>query len=401
MRRSALELFAISVLAVATVFGKGRRRVVAGRIAGSLVRVAALALVLVSSRKADAAGKKDDPPPAPTGTLTPMPTRSHAPVDPIEYRGEFPAAFPLRAWAEHREGRRGQSMWSAFKTLLARIESGDATALDDARSHSQGLPASFLDDVASRVDGFRDPKPVRLSNEKRASALDEMENEGYVDEWLSGWFWRGTKDYAQDASLAPLLARIENHSRLAHALLRAQERTGPVQFVPWMKKSSPPHGYEPFQAPADFVPIAAALFKQARAETWEAQSVLELTVLSGEPVLLRRGAKAALPPGTRIRLRRLDVLTGAASFENASLGVLTVGAGESLTAWTILEHLTKESRSALEKAVDSALGGDRAAQAHIEQDIVASQALIRAALAKKPGATGAPALRMILVGFDE
>lgn len=232
--------------------------------------------------------------------------------------------------------------------------------------------------------------------------LDAAEGVPLYDEWLAAHLWR----HARTLRPAPvaLLARIERHLRVTHALVLGQASTGPVEFSAWRSKAGPPPGWNRMRVPAGLAAAAREAFKQgADAGTWETEAALELTVARGEVVLVRRAGETRLAAGAPLRLRRLDVVraAAAAALRHPLLGELALPAGAEVTAWTVGERLGAAGRAAVQARVSAALAGDAAALTELEGLLPAAHAELRAAAGSKPSAPGAAALRMLLVGFDE
>ena len=235
--------------------------------------------------------------------------------------------------------------------------------------------------------------------------LDAAEAANVYDEWFAGHLWR----HARTLRPAPvaLLARIERHLRIVHALVLGQASTGPLEFSAWRSKAGPPPGWQRLQVPLGLVAAAREAFKQgADAGTWESEATLELTVARGEPVLVRRAAETKLAAGAPLRLRRLDVVRAPAAvvLRHPTLGELVLPAGAELTAWNVARFLDAAGRAWVQGRLRAALDGESAALTELEAVLPAAQEAMRAMLpeAEARDAGGrAAALRMLLQAYDE
>ena len=235
--------------------------------------------------------------------------------------------------------------------------------------------------------------------------LDAAEAVDVYDEWFAGHLWR----HARTLQPAPvgLLARIERHSRIVHALVLGQASTGPIEFSAWRSKAGPPPGWQRLQVPPGLVAAAREAFekKGADAGTWESEAVLELTVARGEALLVRRASEARLAAGAPLRLRRLDVVRAPAAvvLRHPTLGELKLPAGAELTAWNVARFLDAPGRVWVQARLRAALDGESAALTELESVLPAAHEAIRAALAGAEGRdTGGKtaALRMLLQAYD-
>src|SRR5690606_30997727 len=143
------------------------------------------------------------------------------------------------------------------------------------------------------------------------------------DAWLAAYVWRRAAPLSASATVrARLLAQIERHLRVSHALLKGQLDTGPVEFSAWRSKAAPPKGWSGLMVPRGLAEAAGQAFPGADAGTWETAGALVLEVRSIGVTLLRRGLATTLKPGQQLRLRRLDVLEarGPTTLHHAELG---------------------------------------------------------------------------------
>ncbi|RTL04498.1 MAG: hypothetical protein EKK62_16225 [Acidimicrobiia bacterium] len=234
--------------------------------------------------------------------------------------------------------------------------------------------------------------------------LDAAEAVGVYDEWLAGHLWR----HARTLRPAPilLLARIERHLRIVHALVLAQASVGPLEFSAWRSKAGPPPGWTGLTVPAGLVAAAREAFAGgADAGTWASEATLELTVVSGDVTLIQRASETWILVGGALRLRRLDVVRASTAtvLRHPALGELRLPAGVELTAWNVAQFLGAEGRAWVQARVRAALDGESRAVTELEAVLPAAHEAIRATLAAEGrdlGERGAP-LRMVLQAYDE
>lgn len=303
--------------------------------------------------------------------------------------------------------------WIEPRTLHRYFEPGPAGEVtsDGSPGAAEPLPPQ-ADPIEARHqpgEAFKTALEVHLRGQSAVTELlgllDAAEAAGIHDEWFAGHLWR----HARTLRPAPvaLLARIERHLRIVHALVLGQASTGPLEFSAWRSKAGPPPGWTKLRVPAGLVAAAREAFKQgADAGTWEAEAVLELTVARGEPVLVRRAAETRLSAGAPLRLRRLDVVRAPAAvvLRHPTLGELQLPAGAELTAWNVARFLDAAGRAWVQGRLRAALDGESAALTELEAVLPAAQEAIRAAVVEAEARdTGgrAAALRMLLQAYDE
>jgi hypothetical protein len=80
---------------------------------------------------------------------------------------------------------------------------------------------------------------------------------------------------------------------------------------------------------------------------------------------------------------------------------IDVPAGAALTHASLARSMSSSTRARLDALIDQALAGDRPSLAEIEVLLPVACAQLRARLADSPDAAGAPALRTMLVGYEE
>ena len=268
--------------------------------------------------------------------------------------------------------------------------------------HGHRLPEELRELVASQLNGDGSPVPPA----RALATLDAVENAGIWQASVAAWLWRRTGAPADAAELPALYARLETHLRAVDTLTKTSATTGPVRHTPWMSKAMPPKGHEGrVEVPPDFEATAAKLYPDTPPGTWETDAVLGLTVLeAAKPATLhRRGMTTSVATKDFVRLRRLDVLEASSVVvvEHPALGKFSVPAGTMLTAWTLPSLLPQTTVATLDKDAALALDGDAAALKRLESVLPAAHPAIRAALASKPAAPSAPALRQLLTTFDE
>ncbi len=304
--------------------------------------------------------------------------------------------------------------WIEPRTLHRYFEpeaAGEVTS-DGSAGAAEPLPPQADLSEARRQPGelfFKTALEVHLRGQPAVTELlgllDAAEAAGIYDEWFAGHLWR----HARTLRPAPvaLLARIERHLRIVHALVLGQASTGPLEFSAWRSKAAPPPGWTKLHVPPGLVAAAREAFKQgADAGTWEAEAKLELTVARGEPVLVRRAAATKLAAGAPLRLRRLDVVRAPAAvvLRHPTLGELQLPAGAELTAWNVARFLDAAGRAWVQGRLRAALDGESAALTELEAVLPAAQEAIRAAVVEAEARdTGgrAAALRMLLQAYDE
>lgn len=307
----------------------------------------------------------------------------------------------------------GVSGYKRTTRLLAVVPAGAGQqdpAWDDVLRQSEvlrdeGIEAGSADAFIARL---RAHVEARRAGRAQTAAellalLGAAEALPVYDAWLAGYVWRMSAGAA--GPRAELMARIERHLRVHHALLKGQVETGPVEFTAWRSKAAPPAGWRGgLVVPRGLLAAARAAYPQADAGTWETAGTLVLEVIRADGLaLVRRGQRVALTPGQVVTLRRLDLLEarGPALLRHAALGELSFGAGASASAWDVGERLGAAGVARVQAQVDAALAGDAAALRWLEGVLPAAHAAIRRAVAQRPDAPGAPGLRTALALFEE
>ncbi len=284
---------------------------------------------------------------------------------------------------------------AAWDPLLQQLEAVRADGVEPARA--EAFVARWKAHVEARRAGRAETTAELVGLLGVAEALP------VYDGWLGGYVWR--RAAAASGAKAELMARVERHLRVHHALLKGQVETGAVEFTAWRSKAAPPQGWRGgLKVPPGLLAAARAAYPTTDAATWDAQATLTLTVVRGDGLaLVRRGERVALTSGQAVRLRRLDLLEarGPAVLRHADLGELSLGAGATLSAWDVGDRLGPEARARVQAQIEAALGGDRDALLWLEGALPAVHPAIRRALEQRPDATGAPGLRTALVLFDE
>lgn len=385
---------------------RGKRVVLAGRFATNAVRAAALLLLLFEAR-AGASDESRSPSPIPSDGLTRIGTpKANATPASASFGGVLPALLAgegLRRWGRRQndtglsETLKLLSAWEAERDAERRTHLAKSVL-----EHGHRLPEELRELVASQLNGDGSPVPPA----RALATLDAVENAGVWQASVAAWLWRRTGAPVDAAELPALYARLETHLRAVDTLTKTAATTGPVRHTPWMSKAMAPKGYEGrVDVPADFEATAGKLFPDTPPGTWETDAVLGLTVVeAAKPATLhRRGMKTSVVAKDFVRLRRLDVLeaTSALVVEHPVFGKLTVPAGTMLTAWTLPALLPPTTVATLDKDASLALDGDAPALKRLEAVLPAAHPTIRAALAAKPAAPKAAALRQLLTTFDE
>jgi hypothetical protein len=294
--------------------------------------------------------------------------------------------------------------WIGPRGLWRRVVDPHA-AEDMPRSAPIGARGPAAEELAAQVRAHQER---RKKGEAETAAtltalLSAAEAVPLYDAWLAGFVWlqaRGLRPAPTD-----LLARVERHLRVTHALVLAQAVTGRVEFSAWRSKAAPPAGWRG----ASLVPpgLAAAARRAfdggADAAQFESTAVLALSVTQGAVTLVRRAGATTLTAGTAVRLRRLDVLRApaGATLRHAQLGPLVLPAGAEVTAWNVGEFVGAEGRAYVGALIDAALAGDPVALTGLEAVLPAAHAAIREATRARPDAPGAASLRTLLTAFDE
>lgn len=368
--------------------------------AAPVVRIVALMLVFLAGcaeklKPADPAERPDlSHGTAPAEGSAPV-TAAVEPADPVVQ--EFPAKLTDPALnAMYR--------WISPRGLASRMATAEA-----ARSLTYNLPeepgaAAAARAFAAEVEAFHARQTAGTA--ETATTLTRLlaaaEAVPLYDAWLAGFVWL----HARGLRPAPteLLARVERHLRVTHALVLAQASVGPVEFSAWRSKAGPPAGWRGVVVPPGLAAAARAVFDGGcDAGAFETGAVLPLTVAQGSVVLVRRAGETTVGAGAGLRLRRLDVIRTAtgATLRHATLGALALPAGAEVTTWNVGEFLGADGETKVRALIDAALGGDAAALTSLEAILPAAQAAIRAAERARPDAPGAASLRTLLTAFDE
>lgn len=333
---------------------------------GALRWAAALALAQVMPAAATAA-----PPPASPSAAEPLPSG----VDPAR-------------WARHR----------AVDELGGRLTDWPVVKAGALRGSLEGLTSFPKTRAVLERTGVR---PVA----ELLAVLDELEAEQVWDPWIVGELFGRLPD-GDPMPLVPLLARLDRHARVADGLVLAEAEVGPVRYSPWRKKSAPPRDWDDLQIPEGLEGAADAGFLRAARTTWRTEATVELTLAEGSGTLYRAGEGTPLKAGDRLVLARLDVLVldpgpngeGNARLTHAMLGEIARGPRSmSGRHGPLLQH---DARAVLDPLVSAGMAGDAAAQQRLGSMLPLAHTAIRAAVADRPDAPGAAALRMLLDQFD-
>lgn len=343
-------------------------RVLGGRWRAGLVRAAVIAALAVAARV-------EAGPPA-----SPKPDEAAA--------DGFPADLSARDWAAWQTGgwRYGhEAPWPDVKRSWALGEAPSPETIER-------LPAGVAELLRAQQAG--QPPTVGAL----VAALDAAEAAHLWDVSVVGWLWRVSAPIAADpagaAALAPLYGRLERHARVANSLTLAAADTGGVIFRPWMSKASAPKDYSGLAVSDELPQVAKERYAAADAGPWRTQVALKVTVKGGGT--LHRGGTSR-PLGREEVLSRLDLVTAGPeglTLRHEALGARVVKPGETLSAWSAGWEVPPAWLTA-------ALDADEASITRLERTLWASWRPIEAAVAAKPDAPGAPALRQLLVLFRE
>lgn len=431
-----LWAFAAALALALTVVLRWRRGqvVMVSGAAAPAIRLLALVIVFVQGcadrlrGREEPGGQGEAPQAGPNGQVpgdTAQETGSsgQVPEDTADGLGPAPGdAFPLTSEAELTTHFRllADRGWegSAYKAMtrrLAAVAEG-AGAQDPAWDEllkgieaigtelaGQGPREAFVGRWRAHVEARRQGKAEGAA--ALLGLLDAAEALPVYDAWLAGYVWRqAAGQAATGAQRAELLARIERHLRVHHALLKGQVETGPVEFTAWRSKAAPPRGWSGLVVPPGLLAAARAAYPGCDAGTWDTAGTLALTAARGDGLaLVRRGQRIALAPGQAVVLRRLDLLEarGPAVVRHVTLGDMSLGAGAIATAWDIGERLDAGGRALVQAKIAAALAGEAQALRELEAVLPAAHAEIRRAVARRADAPGAAGLRMALALFDE
>jgi hypothetical protein len=326
--------------------------------------------------------------PEPVATVEPGPVKQEFParVTDATLSVTFNWIEPRGLWLQVSAGHIVDPTWGMRGRLL------DA----DTQARMQAMITAFEGFFARQKKGEKETAATLRGLLATAEAVP------LYDAWLPGFLW----GYARTIKPAPvdLLAHIERHLRVAHALVLGQATTGPLEFSAWRSKAGPPPGWRGAIVPKGLAAAARKEFEAgADAGQWETAAVLPLTVGLGSVALIRRAGETNIAAGAALRLRRLDVIRAAngATLRHASLGELVLPPGAEVTAWNVGEFLAPAGRTQVQAWIDAALGGDAAALTKLEAVLPAAHAAMRASVQARADAPGAASLRTLLTAFDE
>lgn len=293
----------------------------------------------------------------------------------------FPAEFSAVRWARQgieRDGRFGEE-WGAVRSAVV--------------SGRHVTPPKSLEGVVSALGTGERRKASEL-----LAALDAAEAEDIWDAWLVGQLWQRVDADEHDAAYRTLLGRLHRHARVAATLVKTQAATGPVRYQPWMSKAASPRDYIDVQVPEGFVETAKAQFAKTDAGTWSTEVTLDLQVKGAPVTLCRGGVSTEVKPGSAIRLGRLDAvhLSEGAKLVHTTLGELSVG------RWVGAGGLGRSEPAVLRGLIDTALTSGKPADVdRVAAVLLVAAPRVRVAVADRPQAPGAPALRQLLALYDE
>lgn len=431
MRRWFAELWAfVAVLALAAaIVGRWRRGqvVLLSGAAAPAIRLLALLIVFVQACTGRLRGGDDGKQEGAGagGSQQPQAGQGDAPAEqpaaPVVVGPALDAEFPIKdepqlhTWARLQHDRGWEA--SDYKQMTRRLATvSEGTGPNDPvwnelAPQVEGLKSGVSEPraAAAWVAAWKGHLAARRAGQLSGAAellalLDAAEAVPLYDGWLAAYVWRRAAPAAMSAAeRTRLLARIERHARVVHALVKAQIEAGPVEFTAWRSKAAPPREWKSVHVPDGLLRAATSMYPTSDAGTWETAATLPLTVARGEVELIRRGAATPVPAGSAVTLRRLDMLRaqGPATLRHHELGDMSLGAGATVTAWDVGERLDAAGKAKVRASVEAALAGDEAALKRLETILPAAHAMIREAVAAKPEAKGAAGLRMLLALFDE
>jgi hypothetical protein len=241
--------------------------------------------------------------------------------------------------------------------------------------------------------------------------LDAAERASLFDAAFAAHLWRAAERVAAPApddtrSLehrATLYGRLGHHHRVVRALISTTATLGPVTQRAWLKKSAPPPGWRSQQIPAGFANAAKLRFDADTGGPWASVGVSVRFTTEGAPVVVYRdGVASELTSQRDQRWGRLDVMQfGSATRVTVGDMEIAVPAGSVLTHASLAAAMSEDVAARLDELITRALEGDAEAVTELELLLPIAHARLRTRLDATPNAKGAPALRTILVGYEE
>jgi MoaA/NifB/PqqE/SkfB family radical SAM enzyme len=239
--------------------------------------------------------------------------------------------------------------------------------------------------------------------------LDAAEHAALFDAAFAAHLWRAAERIPAPSreparaleQRASLYGRLAHHHHVANALIATTATLGPITQRPWLKKSGPPPGWRDSAIPAGFATAARKQLESGSSGPWDSVGI---SVRFAAPVLVyREGVASELPAGRSQRFGRLDVVM-CSSATQATVGdglAIEVSAGAVLTHASLAALVSEPVATQIDELIARALDNDAAATTELENLLPIAHARLRAQLDAKPNAPGAPALRTIVVGYEE
>lgn len=232
--------------------------------------------------------------------------------------------------------------------------------------------------------------------------LEAAERASLFDAAFAAHLWRAAEQVTGPLEpRARLYGRLAHHHHVVMALIATAATLGPISQRAWLKKSGPPPGWNGLQIPDGF---EAAARKQLETDTGGPWDVVGISVRFDAAVqLYREGVRSDLAAQRSHRLGRLDVVVCPTATRALIRDDLTI----ELPANTVLTHaslaaaMSEAALTTLDAVIDRALTNDAEAITEIEILLPIAHARLRARLDASPSAPGAPALRTILVSYEE
>lgn len=313
-----------------------------------------------------------------------------APKESIVRLDDFPPDFE-RAEAHAWQRLAKDAVYEGIKKRLAELPS-DATEAERKKA---------VDDLAlsGRFAGLAKLLVGKPSAEVILLGLDELEEKVVYGELVASLAFRASEHVAV-GDLPGVLARVEQHVRVAIALKRADAISGPVKSRAWISKAGDSFGESSADATVRvFLNNARKAYENGDAGRWDVDALMRFEVVGSGLRIWERGAPRALDEGQIVTLRRLDVLeahdTDVKLAHNA-LGVSTLQSGAMLTTWNVAQQLSPEGREIVKQRVDTAAAGGDGSLDALDGILPAARTLIVDALSSNASAPGAPGLRMQL-----
>lgn len=242
----------------------------------------------------------------------------------------------------------------------------------------------------------------RSSLDQLQHLLDAAERAALFDAAFAAHLWRVAERLPGELrARAQLYGRLARHHRVVAALIVTAATLGPISQRAWLKKSAPPPGWSALELPDGFEAAARAQLAATQIGPWDQVGI---TASFNTPALrYREGARERLTPGRDHHLGRLDVLYCPTATRVRLRDQLTVElpAGAVVTHAALAAALTPPQRAELDVHIDRALAGDTEALDQLEPLLPLLRARLHERLTDKPDAPGAPALRTLLVSYDE